>query len=196
MKRQLCQGMRRIVVGDDNPLRRYIDRLESALTASFVVAFLIAAPLLALVSVRAVAAGAAREQQTEQAWRQVRAVTTQSAAAGIVGLDGEWDTSWVTARWTAPDGARVRGMLPMELNARAGQHLMIWVTPTGDPTHARLTTADVIDREAMTAISVPAGLALLLLLCSWAIRVEANRRRMTAWTKAWENIGPRWSSFR
>jgi hypothetical protein len=196
MKLQLCQRMRRMVVGDDNPLRRYVDRLECALTVSFVIAFLVAAPLLAFVSVRAVAAGAAREQQAEQAWKQVPAVLTQSAAAGIVGLDGEWDTSWVTAEWTAPHGGRVTGMLPVELNARAGQHLMVWVSPTGDLTHPRLTSAEVVDREAIAAISAPAGLALLLWMAACVVRVLANRRRMAGWTKAWEAVGPRWSSFR
>jgi hypothetical protein len=87
-------------------------------------------------------------------------------------------------------------MLPVALNARAGQHLMEWVTPTGGLTHPRLTSAEVVDREAIAAISAPAGLALLLLTAAWVIRAVANHRRMAAWTKAWETIGPRWSSLR
>jgi hypothetical protein len=54
----------------------------------------------------------------------------------------------------------------------------------------------VVDREITVAIAVSAGLALLLWVAALAVRVLANRRRMAAWTKAWEAIGPRWSSFR
>ena len=196
IKRQLWQRLRRIVVGDDNPLRRYVDRLESAVAATLVIAFLVTAPVLAFISVRVVGAAATREQNAERTWRQVPAVVTQSAAAGLIGLDGEWDASWVTAQWTAPDGAHVAGMLPVELNARVGQRVTVWVTHTGQLTHARLTGADVVDREAIAAVSVPAGLAILMLMAAWGVRVFADRRRMTSWAKAWESIGPRWSSFR
>lgn len=188
--------MRRIVVGDDNPLRRYVDRLESAVATSLVVAFLVAAPLLAIVSVQAVGAAAAREQKAEQTWRERQATLTQSGAAGLVGVGGEWDASWVTAKWTAPDGAHRTGILAVELNARAGQHVTVWVTHTGALTHAPLTTAEVADREAITAVCVPAGLALLLWIASWVVRALANHRRMVSWAKAWDAVGPRWSSFR
>jgi len=188
--------MRRIVVGDDNPLRRYVDRLESAVATGLVVAFLVAAPLLAVVSVQAIGSAAGREQNAERAWREVQVTLTQSGAAGLVGLDGEWDASWVTAKWMAPDGAHVTGRLAVELNARAGQRFTVWVTHTGALTHAPLTTAEVIDREAIAAVCVPAGLALLLWMASWVVRALANHRRMVSWTRAWDAVGPRWSSFR
>jgi hypothetical protein len=196
MKRQRWQRLHRIVVGDDNPLRRYVDKLESAVAVSLVIAFLVAAPLLAIVSVRAVGAAGAREQRAESQWQPVNAVLTQSAGAGLIGLDGEWDTSWVTAKWTAPDGAHRSGIIPVQLNAKAGQPLTVWVTSAGELTPPKLTNAAVVDREITVAIAVSAGLALLLWVAALAVRVLANRRRMAAWTKAWEAIGPRWSSFR
>jgi hypothetical protein len=196
MQQQRLQRLRRIVVGDDNPLRRYVDRLESAVAASLVIAFLIVAPLLAIVCVQAVGSAAAREQRAESTWRSVQAVLTQSAEAGQVGQDGVWGVSWVTAKWTAPDGAIVHGLLPVDLSARADQHLAIWVTATGKPAHPPLTNAEVLDREVMTAIAVASALALVLSTTGWAVRAAANRRRMLGWTKAWEVIGPRWSSLR
>jgi hypothetical protein len=196
MKQQRLQRLRRIVVRDDNPLRRYVDKLESAVVVSLVVAFLIAAPLLAIASVRAVAAGSVREQHAESGWHQVPALLTQSAGAGLIGQDGEWDNSWVTAKWTAPDGAVQSGMVPVALNARAGQRLMLWVTWTGDLTHPKLTNDEVADREVLAAIGVCGGLAGLLALLGGGVRMLANRRRIAAWTRAWDAIGPRWSSFR
>jgi hypothetical protein len=196
MKQQQRQRLGRIIAGDDNPLRRYVDKLESAVVASLVIAFLVAAPLLAIATVRVVGASSAREQRAESSWRQVPAVLTQSAAAGLVGLGGEWDTSWVTARWTAPDGGHRSGLIPVALNARAGQPLMVWVTPAGQLTHAQLTATAVVERQVSAAIAVPVALAVLLSVTAGAVRVLANRRRMAGWTKAWEAIGPRWSSLR
>lgn len=196
MKQQRLQRLHRIVVGDDNPMRRYVDKLESAVAASLVIAFLVAAPLLAIASVRVVGAAGVREQRAESKWQPVAAVLTQSAGAGLVGLDGEWDTSWVTAKWTAPDGAHRSGVIPVQLNAKAGQRLTVWVTSAGELTPPKLTNAAVVDREVTVAIAVPAGLALLLWMTACAVRVLANRRRMAAWTKAWEAVGPHWSSFR
>jgi hypothetical protein len=190
------QRLRRILIGDDNPLRRYVDRLESAVVVGLVVAFLVAGPLLAVVGVRVVGSAAGREQRAERAWRQVPAVLTQNGAAGLIGLDGEWDASWVMTRWTAPDGAHVTGLLPVQLNAKAGQRVLVWVTHTGRLTHEPLTSAEVVDREAIAAASVPAGLALLLWITALVVKAVANRRRMTSWAKSWETIGPRWSSLR
>jgi hypothetical protein len=196
MKQQRVQGLRRIIAGDDNPLRRYVDKLESAVVASLVIAFLVAAPLVAVFAVRVVGSAGAREMRAESGWLQRPAVLATSAEAGLIGLDGEWDTSWVTAHWMMPDGIRRGGLVAVDLNAKAGQRVMVWVTPAGRPTHPRLTRAAVAERQVMAAIAAPAGLVLLLSITASTVRVLANRRRMAAWTKAWEAIGPRWSSLR
>jgi hypothetical protein len=196
MKQQRLQRLRRIVAGDDNPLRRYVDRLESAVIASLVISFLIAAPLLAIFAAREVGIAGAREERAQQAWRPVTAVLEQSGSAGLVGLDGEWDTSWVTAKWTAPDGAHRSGLVAVALNARAGQRLQLWVTPAGQLTHPPLTTPQVRERQVMAGIAAAAVLAVVLSIAATAARVLANRRRMAAWGKAWEAVGPRWTSLR
>ena len=196
MKQQRWLRLHRIAVGDDNPLRRHVDKLESAVVVCLVIGFLVAAPLLAIYAVSQVRAAGARQMQSEASWTQVPAVLTQAAREGLVGLDGEWDTSWVTAKWTAPDGARRNGLVAVELNARAGQHVMEWVTQTGQLSPPKLTAVGLADQEAMAAIAVSVGLAMLLSITGCVVRVVANRRRMAGWTKAWEAIGPRWSSLR
>jgi hypothetical protein len=196
MEPQRMQRLRRIVAGDDNPLRRNIDKLESAVMASLVIAFLVAAPLLAVAAVQIVSAAGAREVAAQSSWRPERATLTQNAAAGIIGLDGEWDTSWVTARWTAPDGAIQHGRVAVGLNAKAGQTVGITVTNAGQPTGERLSRAGLIEREVIAAVGGPAALAVLLVVVACAVRAAANRRRMGCWAKAWDVVGPRWSSRR
>ena len=56
------------------------------------------------------------------------AVLQQSASAGLIGLDGELDTSWVTAKWTAPDGVGIGLHLSQSGWTHApGQPLQVWV---------------------------------------------------------------------
>jgi hypothetical protein len=196
MKQQRWHRLHRIAVGDDNPLRRHVDKLEFAVVVCLVIGFLVAAPLLAISALNHVRAAGARQMQSEANWTQVPVVLTQGAREGLVGLDGEWDTSWVTAKWTAPDGARRNGLVAVELNARAGQHVMEWVTQTGQLSPPKLTAAGLADQETMAAITVSVGLAVLLSITACVVRVVANRRRMAGWTKAWEAIEPRWSSLR
>ncbi len=196
MEQQRLQRLRRIVAGDDNPLRRYVDKLETAVIAGLVIAFLVAGPLLAVAAARTTGAAGLRDMRAESTWAQRTAVLTQSAGAGLVGLDGEWDTSWVKAKWTAPDGAHRRGLVAVGLNARAGQRLTLWMTSAGELTPPRLTRGAVVERQIIAAIMWPAGLAIVLSITACAVRVLANRRRMADWARAWEAIGPRWSSLR
>jgi hypothetical protein len=196
MKQQRLQRLRRIVGGDDNPLRRYVDKIESAVVVSLVVAFLVAAPLIAIFTVRVTGAIGSREIAAQSSRRQVPAVLTQSAETGLIGLDGEWDTSWVTARWTAPDGAARHGLVAVGLNAKARQTVQVWVTSTGQLTTPRLTAGAVVERQVIAAVAATAALAVLLSVTACAVRAVANRHRMVAWTKEWETTGPRWSSLR
>ena len=197
MLRQLWQRLTRIISGSANPLRRHVDRLESAIMASLVVVFLIAAPLLSILAVREAGAAAARERRAESGWQRATAVLQQSAAAGLVAEDGAYDASWVTATWTMPHGGGKRsGLVAVQLNAQAGQRITVWVTRAGHLTHPRLTSAQVLQWEVIGATLAPIGLAVLLVVAGGAVRVVANRRRMAGWTRAWEAAGPRWSSLR
>jgi hypothetical protein len=194
MLRELWQRLARSP--GDNPLQRQVDRLESALVAGLVAAFLVAVPLLCIVAVHLAGAAAVRERGAESAWQPVTAFLQQSAAAGQVGVDGDLDTAWVAARWVAPDGALRHGQLAVPLNAKAGQRMTVWVTPAGQLRHPRRTRAQVFEWEATGAILAPVGLAALLVVAGGAVRVVANRRRMAGWTRAWAATGPRWSSLR
>jgi hypothetical protein len=162
----------------------------------FVVLFLIAAPLLSIVTGRIADGAGLREQHAEQSWRQVDAVLEQSASAGLNSQDGGWDAAWVNARWDTPGGKSRTGIIAVGLNAKAGQRVTIWVTGSGKVTHPPLSHDDVLDGIANAVLATVAGLAVLLGLAAAAARGAANRRRVAAWERAWEIIGPRWTSLR
>jgi hypothetical protein len=193
MLRQLRQRLTRSP--EDDPLRRRVDRIESAIVTCLVIVFVIAAPLLCVVAVRVAGAAAVREQQAESGWRPVPAVLQQSAASGQIG-GGDLDASWVYARWRAPDGTWRHGLVAVALNARAGQRMTVWVTPAGQLMHPPLTRAEVLEWEATGAMLAPIALAALVGVAGGIVRVLANRRRAAGWTRAWAATGPRWSSLR
>lgn len=197
MKQQrLLQRLGRMLVGDDNPLRRSVDRLESAVITGLIVAFLIIAPLLAIFAAGVVGDAGTRQMRAESHWEPVTAVLTQGAAQGTIGADGDWDTAWVTAQWTTPAAVKGHGLVAVALNAHAGQRVSVWVTPRGQLTHQPLTRAEVTERTVLAAVACPAGLALLVAIAIGVTRVTVNRRRMACWAREWESAGPRWSSLR
>jgi hypothetical protein len=187
MLRQLWQRLTRSP--EDNPLQRRVDRIESAIVACLVVVFIIAAPLLIIVAARVSGAAAVRERRAESGWQPVSAVLQQSGAAGQIAGGGDLDASWVPARWRAPDGAWRQGLVAVELNAKAGQRMTVWVTPAGQLMHPPLTRAEVLEWEATAAMLAPVALAALLVIAGGIVRVVANRRRMAGWARAWAALG-------
>jgi hypothetical protein len=161
-----------------------------------VVLFLIAAPLLCIMTGHIADAAGLREEQAERAWHPVQAVLVQNASAGLSSQDGGWGAAWVNARWHVPGGKSRTGVIAVGLNAKAGQRVSIWVTGSGQVTHPPLSHDDVLDGIANAILATVAGLAVLLGLAAAVARAAANRRRMAAWERAWEIIGPRWTSLR
>jgi hypothetical protein len=178
-----------------NPLRRRVDDVETAIMTGLVVLFLVAAPLLGILTGRLADAAGIREQRAEQAWHPVQAVLEQSAAAGMIG-QGDWGAAWVDARWSVPEGKPRTGVIAVPLTAKAGQRVTVWVTGTGQLTHPPLSRGEVLDGMANAILVTVAGLGGLLALVAAITRSAINRRRMAGWARAWEITGPRWTSRR
>ena len=179
-----------------NPLRRRIDDVETAFMTGIVVLFLVVAPLLCVVTGRLADAAGLREQRAESSWRPVQAVLEQSAAQGLAGQDAAWGAAWVKASWRAPDGKQSGGIIAVGLTAKAHQRVTIWVTRSGQVTHPPLSHGEVLDGIANAAMATAAGAAALFGLIAAVIRAGVNRRRMAGWARAWDVVGPRWTSLR
>lgn len=196
MKERLRLVARVILGRERNPLLRRVDRIETAVMAALVVAFLAAAPLASIYAGRLADTQGLREQRAEQAWQQEPATLQQSASAGLIGLDGAWSTAWVNARWPAPSGGHRTGRIAMPLNARKGEVVTVWVTPTGELTRPRLTGADVRDRIGFAVLLATLSVAAVELLIAVAIRAALSRRRLAGWENAWRAVEPKWSQLR
>jgi hypothetical protein len=172
---------------DHSPLLRRPDRIEAAIFASMVAIFLIAAPVLAAVAGRLIDAKDLRAQHAERTWRQVPATVL-----GIASTSDGWESSALTARWTAPDGRRREGVIPVVSTVPAGQ-LRIWVDSAGNQV-APPVDGLRIDRDvAAAAIVASLGLAGVLTLVGGCVRIGVNRYRIAGWEASWDAVGPQWS---
>jgi hypothetical protein len=173
---------------DRNPLRRPIDRLETAVLALLVVAFLIGAPFAALAT-GAIVHGLARQAQLAQeaSLRQVTATVLTLTPPPASSYYSPWQAK---ARWTAPDGREVTNEVPVPFGTAGGAKLEVWTDFTGDLSTAPLLDSQVADQTdfaEVLGVIVSAGvLALAGALTRWML----NKRRMAAWDADWQAAGP------
>jgi len=176
---------------DGNPLRRRIDRIAACLAALLMAVFLIGAPMLSMAAVRWVGHAAAAGQRAARSWRQVPAVLPRGAPLLAVGE--VFSTSWVPARWTAPDGQERAGRIPVSSRLAAGRTVRLWVDTAGSPTGLPPSHGAAVASEALAAAFASVALGAVLWWLAGAGRRVLDRRRLAAWEAAWAAIGPQWT---
>lgn len=161
---------------DANPLRRSSDRAEAGMLAVLILAFVVGAPLIALLAGRLTLSSTFTTVQAQHAgWRQVPAVLLVDAPGS-----GYLDPP-VPATWTAPDGAVCTGTVYPKPDARAGTTTPIWVNASGQQEKWPLTP-----RQATTQADFAAGIAgtlwgMFLLAAGTLGHSLIDARRMAAW---------------
>ena len=157
------------------------------------VAFLAAAPLSAVAAWHAAYSMGSRTAHAQQAaWHQVPAVPlTTVQASGY----GRYEAT-VRARWTAPDGTRHSGTIPVPRGATAGRTVPVWVDTAGRLTGPPLQLAQVRNQAATAAMLAPIVAGLVLLCAGQLAHGVLGRRRLAAWDADWRATGPQWTSRR
>ncbi len=179
---------------DHNPLRRGTDRVEALIILVTMIAFLTMAPLFAvLVDGRVSAPAPARQEQLYQ----VPAVLLANVPLPILGGISRAPVhpySYVRARWTAPDGIRCTGEIPVTTGATAGSTVTVRTDAAGSlAAQPAQPLAAAKGSAALAAVLTAFGTGLMLLcaerLAHWAL----DKRRMAAWARDWRSTGPQWS---
>lgn len=176
-----------------NELRRGCDRVEGA-----VVALLLAAFLGAVAGAFFLGAHIYGQQRAEAArLHPAVAVLTQNGPYNA-GLNGAGEA---TARWHAPDGHPRSGILttvntPGIWGAASGQRVQVWLTGTGQPVPPPPGPAEVMFTAIVIGISATSGAGTVLIGGYWLARLLLDRRRLAAWESAWELTGPLWTPRR
>ena len=160
---------------DRNPLRRPSDRAEAGMLAVLIMAFLVGAPVLALIAWRvAVSVTFTTVDAQHAGWRQVSAVLLTGAPAP------GYDDPPVPAAWTAPDGARRQGTVYPEPGARAGTATPIWVTAAGRQMAWPMTPSQAGGQAGVIAGLVVAFWGMILWGAGLLGRHLIDTRRMAA----------------
>ena len=174
-----------------NKLRRPCDRIEGA-----VIAVLLAAFLGAFVW----AAGMAGHlyQSERAAAARLRPATAVLAQPGPVA--GSQATA-AAATWRLPDGAERSGTLttatvPAIYDAPAGTSVQVWLDHAGQPLAPPLSWSGMIVTASLESFVVIAAAAAVLVLCYFLCRVVLDRHRAAGWDSAWAAVGPRWTRRR
>ena len=165
-----------------NLLRRTSDRVESLLVYLLVLTFLAGAPLLAWEAGQASYRSDLRAQQWEREHVfGVDAVLQENATS---------DT--VKARWKAPDGTPQTGLVQATIGQLAGAKVPIWVDRSGvlqAPPSKHDPVAQAVTIGVAVALCLAAGFAGIHRIA----RAVLDRRRERAWTREWQEVGPRWN---
>jgi hypothetical protein len=192
----LSKRIKRWLGVDGNPLRRPVDRFESAVRVALVLAFLIGAPMLAPATRHLVEVAGLQEVHREASWRQVQAVLVRSAPRQFYAY-GSMATFWVPGRWQAPSGGMRNGLVPAKTGDPAGGRVRVWVNWAGQVMNRHPMTIGMVKvRSVLLEIGTVVALALVLLLLAGLTRICLNRRRMLHWGIEWACFGPRWSTRR
>jgi hypothetical protein len=180
---------------DHNPLRRTSDRVETAVLAVIVIAFLAAAPFVARAVGGWAQTRAHEAQRTEQAsWHQVPALVLK-VTAGVQG-GGAYAAleSEAQARWTAPNGKVITGEIPIAPGTAAGTTVRLWITSDGQLTEPPLQDSQVAGDAVLAGTVSVIVLATLLSITGLVARRTLDKRRMAAWDAEWRATGPRWTT--
>ena len=178
---------------DDNPLRRASDRAETRVLLLLVMVLLAGAPLAAAASGAWAHAMAQRAELAQAAsTSRVTAVVVSTPTPPAVGYEDFVSTA--KARWTAPDGAVVTGLVPVTVGTSVGAKLRMWTTRDGQVTSQPLNDSQVASLTVLGEITGAAALAATLALAGALARCWLNRRRLAGWDADWQSTGPRWTT--
>jgi hypothetical protein len=171
---------------DRNPLRRRCDWVEAVIVAGLVAAFILGGSLAALTAGQWTYDTALRNEQAD------RAALHQVVAVLLTTAQG-WSPAMAQARWTAPDGVRRTGWVPVPPGSSPGSAVRVWIGPAGRPAEPPLRRSQVVGQAVMAAAAAVIALAMLLGGAGLFARHVADRHRLAAWDAQWQMTGPKWS---
>lgn len=177
---------------DRNPLRRATDRIETAVLAALVIAFLAGAPFAAQAAGAWIHGVAQRTQLSQETSRsQVRAVVLTVATPAATGKEL---ADQAQARWRAPDGREVTGEVPVPPGTAVGATIQVWTDRAGNLTTAPLADSQVAEQTVLGQALGVVGTACVLAVAGALALRALNRRRMADWAAEWQVTGPRWTT--
>ena len=112
---------------------------------------------------------------------------------GQPGAFSAWGPVRARARWTAPDGRERSGLVPVTAGTRTGSTFLLWVNASGLPTGPPIRAAEQGQQALLAELMTLCVLGVAACLIADTGRILLDRRRLAAWEKEWQAIGPLWT---
>ncbi|MFD1659268.1 hypothetical protein ACFSL4_13910 [Streptomyces caeni] len=172
-----------------NSLRRRSDRVEAWIVLVTWFFVLLAGAFAGQAAAGAVQDGLdARRAQSSP----VRAVLAEDAAKRPQTTPYADGAVWAQVRWTAADGSARTGLAKVGADSKAGSTTTVWTDRTGELVPRPATAAEARLQALLLGALAGLGAAGGVLAGGWLVRGRLERRRLQAWDREWEQIGPRW----
>jgi hypothetical protein len=174
-----------------SPLRRRVDRLESAIVWGAVLAALLMIPAAAAIgtAVRNASERSAAEQQA--VLTQVRAQTLESSEPVVAEVPASY-SSLVKVGWTDLAGQPREGRTSVPAGTKKGTELTVWLDVSGAIANPPRRPGDSKAMGGAVGLSVAMLSWLLLAGLARLAVVPLDRRRYDDWAREWELVAPRW----
>ncbi|MFF4487837.1 hypothetical protein ACFY0F_15300 [Streptomyces sp. NPDC001544] len=174
-----------------NPLRRHDDVLEAWIVLAVWLIVAIGGAIVGVVTARTVGDGFARERAERRPVRAVLLVDVPQTAGDHVVTDG--DRVMAKVRWTVPDGSSRSSRTWVRPGQSAGAQLTVWTDARGRPTVQPRTGTQAAVEAGVYGGAAALALAGVTVGAGAGARYWLDRRRIDAWGREWELVGPRWS---
>jgi len=173
-----------------NPMRRRSDILEAWIVLTVWAVVAVGGTITGLVTAHR-ADEVFTQQRAER--RPVHAVLLRDASKRTSTVRASSDKTLGQVRWTAPDGSTRTGHTLVTAGLSVGTDLVVW-----QDGHGRLVTAPPDTTEAGVEAGVLGALAGLAFTgavhaAGGVARLRLDQRRIDAWGREWDVVGPQWS---
>ncbi len=194
LRKRLIRGGRWLGC-DRNPLRRTVDRAETAIRLTILVLILTVVPAAAVLAGQWADHTALSQAQQQNAATHVVSARLLDAAPTVGAPDpyAGAEVAWVPARWTAPDGRARSGDVLAPVGAKRGSTVSTYVDASGNFTDPPPGRGEVLGNVFMTVTLVGLSLLAILLAAEAVSHQLLERRRLKAWGTEWQSVAPRWT---
>lgn len=195
---RVSMWLRRLGFGR-NSMRRFSDRIESAVFTVALIASLIAVPLAIHIGQDYFEHASRTAAATAERNRQVPAVLLENAPQGSIqpgAQQGSADKPSVRAEWRAPDGALRNGVVRTDFGAESGDRVPVWTDWDGTLVEGPATPVQNHVRAAALGMAAALGWLLLVQAAYLGFRWLLDRRRLARWGEEWVMFERLWRKQR
>ncbi|MEU1202415.1 hypothetical protein ABZ446_40225 [Streptomyces sp. NPDC005813] len=172
-----------------NPLRRRDDIVEAWIVLAVWTVFTVGGAIAGLVTAHAADEAFARQRAERHS---VEAVLLHDVPRAGTAVGGATDLRTASVRWSASDGSPRTGRTPVHAGLKAGSHVTVWQNGQGHLTPAPTSSAEAAIESVFLGTTAAAALAGLVFGAGAVARWRLDRRRVDAWGREWDLVGPRW----